>query len=75
MINVNVISAGYYQQPEVVQFTTPPRDAVVCEGCRFVMQCSISRQSSSAGKGYVPLPELEWIIDNGTKISEVSTSV
>ena len=62
---------GYYQQPEVVQFTETPHDAVVCEGCRFELSCSILRQSSSAGEQYVPLPELEWIF-NGTTINDVS---
>ena len=62
---------GYYQQPEVVQFTTPPRDAVVCQGCEINLSCSILRQSSAAGEGHVPMPELEWIF-NGTRIDEVS---
>ena len=62
------IPTGYYQQPEVVQFNRAPRDAVVCQGCRLDMQCSIniSRQSS-AGEQHVPLPELEWIF-NGSKV-------
>ena len=59
-------SAGYYQHPEVVQFTTAPKDAVVCEGCRLEMNCSIPRQNTVAN---LPQPELEWIF-NGTRLSD-----
>lgn len=62
---------GYYQQPEVVEFTSSPRDAVVCQECSFNLSCSIAIQSSSAGEQYVPLPELEWTF-NGTGITQVS---
>ena len=59
--------SGYYQHPEVVQFTEIPSDAVVCEGCRLEMSCSILQQETAAN---LPLPELEWIF-NGRRLSEV----
>ena len=59
--------SGYYQHPEVVQFTEVPSNAVVCEGCRLEMSCSIPQQETAAN---LPQPELEWIF-NGRRLSEV----
>ena len=60
-------SAGYYQHPEVVEFTSVPGDAVVCEGCRLEMSCSILRQETAAN---LSQPELEWIF-NGSRVTEL----
>ena len=64
--NDYINSAGYYQHPEVVRFTAVPGDAVVCEGCRLEMSCSILRQESAAN---LPQPELEWIF-NGNGLTD-----
>ena len=61
---LSINSAGYYQHPEVVQFTRVPSDAVVCGGCRLEMNCSILKQNTTAD---LPQPELEWIF-NGRRI-------
>ena len=44
-----------------------PGDAVVCEGCRLEMSCSILRQETAAS---LPQPELEWIF-NGSRLTEL----